>query len=498
MKSIPDFCRRLLTLCMLMSVILVSCNKDSVTSTDRRSQLISELPDDAVITLAFSPAAVLKSAGMEVSPDGVKPTKSLEKLVASNKSLSSIVDFITGAKGIDYSAAVVAGGTTNGYVLFALSDVHRFTDWAEDKGMTITNNGSLIVCYKGISAPAIVVDGETAWFIGSAVSPDKAVEIVKNNKAAAADNKIADWKVDRLMNDDDINVIVNIEAYSKEMTSALSTLGISNSLANIYGTNCKYSSAEINFDGPTIRLTGEGLDEAGKPTAIFAEGTYTIIPSEAISLVKDSQIAFGFTFYDAWKNMMAELANVYRLDKEYRDIISQVFSSVKAITMGFATKGKSFTNPTDILATMAVDYDKPEAEKAVSMLLPLAKQFNIDKNLTDGWNAFCGKSTYVLTPESSMPALKVYITGRDGLGLISTDKSISDVKISPDPKLDGLIAYSVIDIEKSHPLLALANCPFGIDSKFTSTNEKSEGYITLTETDGPILETLISFISRFL
>ncbi|MDE5555160.1 MAG: hypothetical protein K2J10_08270 [Muribaculaceae bacterium] len=496
MKLIPNIFRQLSTLCLLMVILLSSCAKDAATG-DRRAELLSALPDDAVMTVALSPAAILKSAGMEATADGIKLSKSIERLVASNSSLNKVVGFITSAKGIDYDAAVVAGGITNGYVLFALSDVDKFCAWAKDNDMEVTKDGSYTVCYKDIQTPAIVIDGLTAWFIGSAADEEKAVSIVENNKSAAAKNKIAQWKIDRLMKAD-VNAIVNIEAYGKEMSSAFAMLGLP-SLPNLYASNCKYTAGDINFDGATVRMTGEAYDEAGKSTTMFAEGSFSPIPSSTLALVKDSQFALGGSLPDAFTDMISNMVAMYNLDKQLSDCFTQCFRSLKSMAIGVSTRdGMSIANfkPSDISATIAIGYDKTEAEKAVALLTPIAKNYGIGEDLAECWNSWTGKTSFDFSPYPQLPDFKIYLTGKDDIAFISTDAKISEVKLSNDPSLEGLLSYLSIDIKKSHPLLTLAGCPFGIDAHMTATNEKSEGYLTLTETDTPILESLITLISR--
>lgn len=506
MKSIPNPCRQLTIICLLMVTLFSSCSKDSSFGggAERRAELVSILPDDATITVSFSPAAILKSAGMEVSGNSVKPSKAIERLADSNGLYGEAIKFITEAKGIDYSAAVVAGGTENGYILFALSDAHKFCDWAKSKDMTVTNSDSYIICYKNPQSPAIVIDGLTAWFIGAAADADKALSIVESSKSAAADKKIAQWKIDRLV-EDDINVLVNVEAYSKEMYSAFSSLGLPIPSQSLYSTNCKYTSSDINFDGPTVRMVGEAFDNDGNLTTIFNKDEVSTVPSSVLALVKNSQIAVACTLPDALKSQFVsyimDIVAIQNPGFEYADILKQSFDAMTSFTLGISTRDDmSIANfkPTDIMATLAIGYDRPAAEKAVTMIMPEVKKFGADKEFSEIWNALSGQSTYTFSPEDSMPDFKLYLTGKDNTVFITTDSAISDLKLSADPKLEGLIAYSVINLKKSHPGLALTNCPFGIDSRFTSTNEKSEGYITLTDTDGPILETLITFISRFL
>lgn len=102
-----------------------------------------------------------------------------------------------------------------------------------------------------------------------------------------------------------------------------------------------------------------------------------------------------------------------------------------------------------------------------------------------------------MSPVSQFPDFKIYFTGKENVALISTDADIADTKLKSDSSLENLVAYISIDLKKTHPALALVNCPFGVKLYATTTAEKSEGYMTLTDTDGQLLETLINFISRF-
>lgn len=498
MKTLSPSIFRILGTALFLAAILASCSKDQ--SADRRAELLASISDDASVTVAFSPSAILKSAGLEANADGITLSKPIERLVAANSGLKKIVDFVANAKGIDYSAAVVAGGTTDGTALFALADRARFCNWAKEAGMEVTDEGDFTVCYKGPHTPAIVIDNMTAWFLGSAADAQAAAEIVKKHQAAAASNRLATWKAERLAKGD-INVLVDIVAYNKEMSSAMAMLGIQG-VSDIYGDNCHYSISECTFAGPTVRISGEAFDSEGNATPMFAPESITTVPSEALGVVKDDQIAIGGTLPDAWKSLMLNILMARSgLDSDQAAIVKQTVDAFKSLVIGLSTReGMSITSasPSDVTANVFINYDKAQATKAVEMMMPFARDLGIASQLSEVWKALSGESTYTITPEATLPDFKLYLSGRDALAIVSTDPAMSEAKLPADPKLAGLIGYVNIDLKKSHPALSLSGCPFGIEARFTTTNEKSEGYLTLTDTDRPLLESLITFISRFL
>lgn len=478
---------------LLFSLIVTSCSKNAA---DHRGELLALVPDDAPITVAMSPSAILKSAGAEASDRGITLSKELEQLISKDNYVKQFVDLIASAEGIDYNCAVIAGGTEFGSVLFALENPDKFKSWAENNGLDVADEGAYTVCHsKDAMQPGIVIDNNIAWFIGSCPEAAKAVTIVESNKERCKNAPLAEWKINRLSNSD-VNVLVNLDTYSAMISSIMSMSGLS--LPQYYSPECKFTAADFNFDGPTLRMNGEAFDEEGKPAAMLAEGSYEPIPVRTLELVKDCQIAFAFTMPDAMKDMFGSLIaqEAAGMDAEYTKFVTASLNTLKSMTFGASLNENASIatlKPTDITATAAIVYNKTAADSLAKDVIALANDTDIEATLSNGWKAWQEDSTFVIAPVPQFPDFKIHFSGHGDVALVSTD---ADVKLSDDTAASDLTGYASINLKKSHPALKLLNTPFGIEIYGATTNMKSEGHITLTDCDTPILETLIKFFSR--
>lgn len=493
MNSNHILSRLTLSAILLLSLIVTSCSKNL---SDRRGELLALVPDDAPITVALSPAAILKSAGADASDRGITLSKELEQLTSKDNDVKQLVDFITSAEGIDYNCAVIAGGSEFGSVLFALDNPGKFKSWAENNGLDVSDEGAYTVCHsKDAMKPGIVIDKNIAWFIGSCPEAAKAVAIVESNKERCKNAPIAEWKINRLSNSD-VNVFVNLDTYSAMITSIMSIPGLS--MPKYYAPDCKFTVADFNFDGPTLRLSGEAFDEKGKPAAMLAEGTFEPIPVKTLDLVKDCQIAFAFTMPEAIKNMIGTFVaqEAAGMGDEYTNFITASLNTLKSMTFGASLDENASIaslKPSDITATAAIVYNKTSADSVVKDVIALADNTEIEATLSNGWKAWKEDSTFVIAPVPQFPDFKIHFSGHGDVALVSTD---AEVKLSDDTAASDLTGYASINLKKSHPALKLLNTPFGIEIYGATTNMKSEGHITLTDCDTPILETLIKFFSR--
>ena len=501
MKLFRPLSLPVLTAFLVVATIVTSCSKSEIA--DRRADLLAMTPDDAPVTVALSPAAILKSAGAEIKGDGVVLPAQLEKIISKNKDIKHVAEMLTSAKGVDYNTLVIAGGTESGCVLFSLSDEAKFEGWAADNGMEVSNVGAYSVCHTPDSMnPGIVIDSNgIAWFIGSCADPAKAVEIVEANKHRATDNRLAEWKIEN-NEKNDINILINLEKYSDMISGIIATTMPGFSIPSVYSETCKFSFSDIDFDGPSIRMAGEAFDNDGKQTTVYAEGSFEPIPSKALNLIKDSQIAFGFAIPQPPKEFYVSFfaQDMGQLGTEYQNTIKSTMNALKSVVFGVSLKEDASIagfKPTDLSATAAVAYDKSIAESAAADWIALAENSDLKATLTNGWNAWKEDSTFVIAPQPAFPDFKLYITGRDDLAMISTVADIASSDLKDNSSFDKLVAYGSINLKKSHPVLALVNCPFGVEMRFTATDKKAEGYITLTDCDTPVLETLLNFISRF-
>lgn len=500
MKFISNLCRPLAAICLLTVMLVSSCSKEA--EVDLRAELLAVVPDNASV-VAINPAAILKSAGAEVSAKKVKLTKQLANLSEIDNAFGVYFDIITEANGVNrYST--VAGGTKDYYFwLIALDSPSAFISWAKDNDFEITADEKQTVCLKegGAMPCAVVIEGNIGWIVSVAPTADDAIKHVANNKAMAENNALAQWKIERLVKSD-INIFIDIASYTEMMQELFEHVAMGMNFPSFYSAECAYGLTDINFDGPSIKMAAEAFDKEGKTTPMLAPGTYTNIPSELLALVKDYQIAFGFSMPDAWKEMMGNLATqeMANFGEGYQDIMNSTLNCFKSMVFGLSLDDKfsiAAPKPTDFSGTVAIEYDKEAAEATAADWAALAQGTDFEATLSNGWKAWKEDSTFVVSPAAQFPDFKIYFTGKENVALISTDGDIADMKLKADPSLKDLFAYVSIDLKKSHPVLSLVNCPFGIKIYGTATAEKSESYMTLTETDGQVLETLINFISRF-
>ena len=297
-------------------------------------------------------------------------------------------------------------------------------------------------------------------------------------------------------------MFIDVASYTEMIQKLYDQIGMNISLPSAYSADCAYGLSDINFDGPTITMTAEAFDKDGKTTPMLAAGTYTTIPSETLALVKGAQVAFGFSIPDAWAEMFSNLytQEMSNFGQGYQDVVKSTIKCLKSMVFGMSFNENSSiatAKPTDFSGTVAIEYDKAAAETTAADWAALAQETDFEATLANGWKAWKEDSTFVVSPVSQFPDFKIYFTGKENVALITTDADIADTKLKSDSSLDNLVAYISIDLKKTHPALALVNCPFGVKLYATTTAEKSEGYMTLTDTDGQLLETLINFISRF-
>lgn len=500
MKFISNLCRPLAAICLLTVMLVSSCSKEA--SVDRRAELLALVPNNASV-VAIDPSAILKSAGAEVSSKKIKLTKQLERLSEIDNAFGVYFDIITEADGVNRYSTVVGGTKDNYFWLIAIDSPSAFISWAKKNDFEVIADEKQTVCLKEIETMpcAVVIEGNVGWIAATAPTAEAAVEYVAANKALAENNSLAQWKIDRMVKSD-INMFIDVASYTEMIQKFYEMVGMNMNLPSVYSGECAYGLSDINFDGPTVRMTAETFDKDGKTTPMFEAGTYSLIPSEMLALIKNHQIAFGFSIPEAWTEMFGNLyaQEMSNFGQGYQDVVKSTLKCLKSMVFGISFDENSSiatAKPTDFSGTVAIEYDKAAAEATAADWAAVAQGSGFESTLSNGWKAWKEDSTFVISPVAQFPDFKVYFTGKENVALISTDANIADTKLKSDSSLDNLIAYISIDLKKTHPMLALVNCPFGIKLYGTTTVDKSEGYLTLTDTDGQLIETIINFISRF-
>lgn len=493
MNFLPKLHSIITSTTLLLILFLSSCSNND-DSQANRAQLLGLIDNDALIVGACDPAAFLVSAGAKVDGNEVVLPDNFKLMAQNGNEVFAALSELTSAKGVDYHNLVFSLSADDNTVIFALNNPSSFASWAKDKDMTRENVGELTVFVK--NDVAIVVDGNIAWLI---VEPESAADAAKkvNDKAAKSlSNPVPQWIAERLSTGD-ATFVYDLKGLSDAVAKDFKKLGLD--YDSVYTPQCKYFSFECNFNGPSLKINGQSYSAEGKQVDLLTEGTYEPISTKALSLVKDSQIALAFSLPESWKKWFE---NVYKLDQsnaEYADLVLSTYDALKSISLGVSLReGASIATfkPTDIIATVAVVYNKQSAELAAEKWIDFAKKNGIGSTMANGWKVWKENSTSTFAPFQEMPDFKLHFTGRDDLALLSTDAAISSAEIKPDASLDKLIAFFSVDLKKGHPVLQLVACPFGIKIYGTSNVSDYECEITLTDTDKPFIESIINFAGR--
>lgn len=499
MYFLKNICCQFMALSLFVILCMASCTDKN--TGDRRAELIAMTPDNASI-IAFDPIAILKSAGADVDGKRIEPMPTLSRFTDAG-SFGAYFSAITSADGVNRSATVI-GGDNNGYFwLIALDSPSAFVSWTKNNDYEITTIDEYTVCLKQVdSFPcAFVVDGSTAWFVPSAPTPDDAMKLVKKIKAAASESSIAQWKVERLAGSD-INLLIDMKSYGEMMSAVLSTAGIELPQARD-NAQPAYSVTDIAFDGPTIKINSECYDASGNHAPMFVAGTYSPISSSLLSFVKDYQLSLSFSLPDVVKNTIgAMLKNTYSLPECLAPglmDVTQALKPLKSFSIGMSIDENASIadlKPTDMSAILSIEYDKGEADKTLPGLLDYIHNYDLGMTLANGMKAWRENSMYVVAPVTEFPDFKIYFSAKDNFAFVSTLAGMADLDMDASSGASDKIADFSLNLKKSHPVLAIFNCPFGVEINMTSTDEKSEGYVTLTDVEGGFLENIIKFITR--
>lgn len=487
-----NFRKTHLAVMSMSAVLLVFMSSCSSKNDDRRAELVSLTSNDAILTGAFDPSAVFKSAGATVDGGKVVLPQPLQEMAGDGDDRMSAILRLATASGLNYRSMAFSVYEDDAYALFCLSDAGKFGGWAEKEGYETSSEDGCDI-YMKEDAAAIVADGDVAWIVGNVGDALSAVNKVRGYQKSSIANPVPQWKADRL-SEGDAAFMVDINAVKRHVGEEMSKAGLSLPFADYSGD---YVGLNFTFDGPSLRFRGEAYDAKGAVVTMLSEGTYSPIASEALSLVKDSQIVISFPFYAGWKDMAAELCN--SVSPEYAGAISGALSTLRSISIGASLRqGASIATFSfaDLDVSVVVDYDKVAAAENYKELADLGKAMYGDAVPEIPAVISSEDSTYVVAPYPALPDLKLYITNRGNLAIMSTSADKGKSEIRTDKDLDGLISYGAVDLEKSHPLLQLLQCPFGIKVKVISYPEVSEGEISLTECEGGFLENLINYFSR--
>ena len=216
---------------------------------------------------------------------------------------------------------------------------------------------------------------------------------------------------DRPSDKSDVNLLINLEKYSEMMSGIFAMTMPGFNLPEYYSDRCKYSFSDLDFDGPTVRLFSEAFDAEGKSAPMLGKGTFEPIPSKALNLVKDNQIAFGFAMPAAFKKAFETFTTqgMAGMGSKYQKTVAATLNTLQSITFGISLDENTSLvglRPSYISATAAIAYDKDRVEGMANDWIKLAENSDIKASLQNGWKAWREDSTFVMAPLSQYPDFK--------------------------------------------------------------------------------------------
>lgn len=479
--------KKLSTLLWAMAVVvatmLSSCSK---SDADSRAELLSQLSDEAFVTVSLDPMALFKSAGATVEGGRVVLPPELQCMTRGDNPVSRIVA-LSGAKGVDRHSLVVSVTYPEKVVmLFAISDKGDFSAWARGEGYNESTADGMTVYDAPGEDFAVVVDGN----IGSVVNA-KGIEAIKLRQQAceaAAANPMPQWRAERLAEGD---VAIAIDgARLKEIVSSISSDFMPE------GFQGDYAITVIDFKGPRIEYKAHAYDRGGKEMEMLKPGTYKPVSTESLALVGGNDLVWALAIGDDYKAMMRREMSMYahEASDDYGAVVDSMLNVVDAFAMGISVKKDA-----GILGFGADSFS--------GAIVVDSKKDAVERTMTEGRNnvaALLGGSGVSLTdgPDNSVEInaggkMKLYAYGRGDRFVLSTNPPAA---LSPFKGLtysDGLVAYMSLNLAPDRLPLNLIGSSFGIEARAETTAHVSEGYIELTGADGGFIENILKLLRKF-
>lgn len=484
-----------LTILLLLPAIFQSCSSDSVS--DRRKELLSMVSDDAAFVVATDPSTILKSAGFDVNGNHVKASKELERIASKNNDAVEFLTELSNAKGLDYHNFVASASAQSIYAVFCLSNADDFGSWLKNKEFIRNTSGQYdVFSHDGLS---IAINGDIAMIANwDSDEPEAIASQAAAIVETAKTNPLKAWKADRMC------AAQTDMLYSFDgLAEAMKGLGMPEIPTKYYAENCKFAMLSLNFDGPTLKMNGETYDAEGHKTPMVEKGTYTPLSNETLALVKGYQLGWAFSVPASFGQMMTELYSnpMMGYPTQYAELLGSLFEGIKTMGMGISLKDNANLfqfSAKDLSAVITGSYDKAKLEAAVAELAKnmnlsdedLAKAMAVTDDARDG-------EIHSASLDNIYPGLTLYSKATDNDFIMANEEAT--VAINP-ARLDiprDVLSYGALKLAKSHPLLTLGQCPFGIDMEGYAYDDSYEGEIKLIDCEGGLIYNIISYISKF-
>lgn len=468
---------------VVVATMLSSCSK---SDADSRAELLSQLSDEAFVTVSLDPMALFKSAGATVEGGRVVLPPELQRMTRGDNPVSRIVA-LSGAKGVDRHSLVVSVTYPEKVVmLFAISDKGDFGVWARGEGYNESTAEGMTVYDAPGDDFAIVVDGDIASVVnGKGI---EAIKVRQQAREAAAAHPLPQWRAERLAEGDLAVAIDGVRL--KELVSSLSSDFLPE------GFQGDYVITALEFKGPRIEYKARAYTAEGRETEMLKPGTYKPVSTESLALVGDNDLVWALAIGDDYKAMMRREMSMYahKASDDYGAVVDSMLNVVDAFAMGVSVRKDA-----GLLGFGADSFS--------GAIVVDSKKDAVERTMTEGRKSVAGLlggSGITLSdgPDKSVEInaggkMKLYAYGRGDRFVLSTNPPAA---LSPFKGLtysDGLVAYMLLNLAPDRLPLNLIGSSFGIEARAETTARVSEGYIELTGADGGFIENILKLLRKF-
>lgn len=490
-----NFSQALAASALSLMLVFSSCSKS------KNADVASIASADDIAVATFNLEEIAKNAGCTVADNQISLPEKYKKAAAEN---IQAIKWLS-VKGVELKSVLMCASKESQVAALTLTDPAAFQQWLIDLNgsQPADNNGYAIY---DIDKNTWLVKDNAAYCLFD-VKPAKAVDVLESRFEAAKKAPIGASQAEKLAKDKTANIILNA---GKMMEFAAETSGsqASNNDAIIaamgYDADAikgSYSYVEIELEGKEAECevnlyTKDGKDivssikfpkiDTSVARYCASNPIYNIlftIPGDLDwNSVIDAAISLvgGYAKLGVPRQYFAIAANVLQ-DIEGTVAISLSSNLLEALSANDPSKA----SPAETGVALVVQTKSGKAAEYVGQLKALATTFlgTAPNSTADGFE--------IMIPQSPMP-INVAAIGNNfiiALGQINTRGSL----VGSSSIYSGECTAIAFDLPKGSEIAKSADIDYSISGYMKSDSKESEGKLVVSDTDMPLLETIITY-----
>ena len=462
----------------------------SLTGCDggSRGDVLKYASDTDALVMTVSISDIMRNAGAEASGDKVTLTPALAHLVGEKEGGTRVGVNLDGC-------GFMVNLDDNGYTMFTaeITDADIFRKALEQIDMERTGDTDGLETYAGRGNAYVVIDGELAVFF-TASRGQNAADVLSAARAAAEEHPLAQWKREALEKEQTLTALVSIEAVKRAVPQL--------NMASMSYDPEKLATATVTLEGELadaeLTLTGRVLDADGG------------VMSSALPDKKADKAILEYAPADA----MAAFYTMVPENDNWKETLTDVFR----YTLGYSPTGED----DELIGTMSEFLSKTDG----SVMLAGGINNLIKAGDVSGWDVTAAvqmkagaAAEYVGKARANFDRAGVAVQEVPGgvraywaeLGSPLTLKADGDVLLLStlaDPKrikehrylklnaIDAPLGGFELSLPKECPVMAILGSKWGVEMTATATPEETKWTARLTDTDKPLIQTLIETFYR--